>query len=409
MSFLRGFSVNAAAGGLTFLLAFANQALIARGLGVAGRGQLALVATSVTIGSMVLGEWLSRGNSYHSGRTPQAAGSVWRNTVAYSLLLLLVCGAAAVMLPAHAPVWLTGADSVSVGQALLLVGMVTAVVAQKGFTGILQGRDRLTAYALVPLVFISAYVVANGIALGWLHAGLNGVLVAWLCGAVLAALIAAAASRAPGALDGKLLRATALVGTRGALSATLIFLLFRSDVYLVRHFLGEEELGVYAIAIVIAEMMQRGPNIAGAVLLPKVLSGVDDSHGMSQAVSRWVLAFSLLAALGVVLLGAPLIRWIFGEAYSGAYIPLLWMLPGLVAAGYGSVLNTKLAGEGYPPVTMWAPAAALGLNVGLNLLLIPRYGLMGAALSTSIAYGLWAAIVTLAYRRHTGRMRSLSR
>lgn len=404
MSFLRGFSVNAAAGGLVFVLAFANQALIARGLGTAGRGQLAVVATTVTIGGMVFGEWLSRGNSFHSGRMADKAGSVWRNAVLYSLVLLLLCCAAALALPVLVSGWLVG--QLSGAQALLLAGMVVAVVAQKGFAGILQGRDQLTAYALVPLLFISTYLLANGIGLGWLQAGLNGVLTAWLCAAALAALLAAGLSRGPGRASGKadvlLLRATAVVGTRGALSATLIFLLFRSDVYLVRHYLGEEVLGVYAIAVVIAEMMQRGPNIAGAVLLPKVLRGVDDDHGMSLAVSRWVLAFSLLAAGGVIVVGAPLINWIFGAEYAGAYEPLVWMLPGLVASGYASVLNTKLAGEGYPPVTMWAPALALAVNVTLNVWLIPRHGLLGAALSTSIAYGLWAVIVTLAYWRRTG-------
>jgi O-antigen/teichoic acid export membrane protein len=44
---------------------------------------------------------------------------------------------------------------------------------------------------------------------------------------------------------------------------------------------------------------------------------------------------------------------------------------------------------------------ALAANVGLNLLWIPRYGLQGAALSTSAAYVLWAVVVTLAYRRIT--------
>lgn len=397
MSFLRGFSVNAAAGGLAFALAFANQAFIARWLGAYGRGQLAVAATSVTVGGMVFGEWLARGNGFHSGRDPVATGSVWRNTAAYSLLLLLVLLPLAMMLPAAIGGQLTS------GQALLLTAMVMAIVAQKGFTGILQGGDRLTAYAMIPLLFVASYLTFNGITLGWLQMGLTGVLTAWLCAAVVASLLAARLSYRAGPVDRSLLQSTATVGGRGAVSATLIFLLFRSDIYLVQHYLGTEILGVYAIAVVIAEMMQRGPNIAGAVLLPKVLRGIDDDHGMSLAVSRWVLAFSLLSAVGVVVIGAPMIRWIFGVPYAGAYEPLAWMLPGLIASGYGSVLNTKLAGQGYPPVTMWAPGVALVVNLALNLVLIPRHGLVGAALSTSVAYLVWAVIVTIAYQRSTGQ------
>ena len=185
------------------------------------------------------------------------------------------------------------------------------------------------------------------------------------------------------------------------MSATLIFLMFRSDVYLVEHFLGAAALGVYAIAVIIAEMIQRGPNIAGAVLLPKVLRGVDDDHAMSRVVGRWTFLFSLLVAAVIIIGGGPLIHWCFGDDFSGAHLPLMWMLPGLVAAGFASVLNTKLAGQGYPPVTLWAPAVALTANVALNLLLIPRAGLVGAAQATSVAYILWALIVTIAYQRQT--------
>ena len=74
------------------------------------------------------------------------------------------------------------------------------------------------------------------------------------------------------------------------------------------------------------------------------------------------------------------------------------MLPGLVASGFGSVLNTRLAGQGYPAVTIWAPAAAVALSACLNVLWIPTMGLKGAALATSAGYILWVAIVAQRYR-----------
>jgi O-antigen/teichoic acid export membrane protein len=368
--------------------------MIARGLGTHGMGRLALVVTSVTVGGMIFGEWLARGNSFYSGRDPEMVGSVWRNTLGYSLILLSALVAVAHFLPV-----LLG-ETLPPPHLLLMAAMAAAVVAQKGFSGILQGRDRLTAFAVIPLIFIGTYFALNGF--GLLEAGVAGVLVAWLGGASLAALVAAGLSYAAGGVSRVLLQATAAVGSRGALSATLIYLLFRSDIFLVEHYLGTELLGVYAVAVVIAEMMQRGPNIAGAVLLPKVLRGIDDDHVMSLAVSRRVLAFSLVSALGVVAVGAPLIGWVYGAQFAGAHSPLVWMLPGLVASGFGSVLNTKLAGQGYPPVTMWGPGVALMTNIVLNLALIPRLGLTGAALSTSVAYCLWAAITIIAYQRITG-------
>ena len=400
MSFLRGLSTNVTCAGLTFALGFANQSLLARGLGVAPRGVLALMTTSVVFGGMFFGEWLSRGNSFTVGREPERTGPVWANTGLFVLLLLGAMTAVAA-LAAGVPV-LPFDLELSTPRLFLLGALVVAVVAQRGYLAILLGGDRLTAYAVVPVLFIGSYLALNSLALGPLAAGLDGVLLAWLAATVLAAAVALVLTRAPGGVASADLRRTASVGTRGAVSATLLFLLFRSNVYFVGLLLDVAAVGVYAIVMVIAEMMQRLPNIAGTVMLPKVLGGGDDDHGLSLAVSRWTLGFSLLAAAGVVLVGASLIEVAFGLDFAGAYEPLTWMLPGLVASGVGSVLNTKLAGQGYPPVTLWAPAAALVVNAVLNLVFIPELGLRGAGLSTSVAYALWAAIIAVAYQRHTG-------
>jgi len=69
------------------------------------------------------------------------------------------------------------------------------------------------------------------------------------------------------------------------------------------------------------------------------------------------------------------------------------MLPGVVAAASGSVVNTNLWGRGYPRITVIAPGTALLVNIVLNLLLIPRMGLIGVGLSTSIVYTLWTALI----------------
>ncbi|MCY3788123.1 MAG: polysaccharide biosynthesis C-terminal domain-containing protein, partial [Gemmatimonadetes bacterium] len=61
--------------------------------------------------------------------------------------------------------------------------------------------------------------------------------------------------------------------------------------------------------------------------------------------------------------------------------------------------NAKLMGEGYPSMTLWAPGIALAANVALNLWLIPKLGLRGAALSTSLAYALWGVLTASYYLR----------
>ena len=263
---------------------------------------------------------------------------------------------------------------------------------QKAAEAILLGENRIKSYSLLPVLFICCYLGGNLLVLKRWGGGLAEVLWVWALSAGLAGLVGfALLLRGAGVgLDRGLWSQTVRVGRQGAVSVILIYLLFRSDQYLVGHFLGDAQVGIYRVAGTIAELMQRLPNVAGAMLLPRVIRGGEEA--LSLQVARWVLIFSLICAAGVVLVGKFFLA-LFLPAYQGAYLPLLWMLPGLVISGFGSVFNTRLAGQGYPAITLWAPALSLALNVALNLVLIPALGLTGAALSTSLAYGLWGLLV----------------
>jgi stage V sporulation protein B len=359
------------------------------------------------LGSLVFGEWLARGNTYIVGKESRANDAL-ASSLAYVGCMAVLVTIAAVAWGEFLPYGqLTGPDYMFIG--LLLVALVTQRAAQC----ILLGQDRQLSFAVIPLVLAAIYLVGAATALLLYESRLSGVLIAWSAAAMISALVAIL--MVDGVPKGRpsagLLRRMALVGGRGAVSTTLIFLLFRSDVFLVAALLGKPTLGVYLISVAIAEMMQRFPNLAGVVLLPKVLAGKDDDHVVSLAVARRVLFGSALIAVGIIVIGhvpvgastvgEAVIGLVFGPEFPGAFVPLVLMLPGLVACGFGSILNTKLAGEGYPPITIWAPAAALLTNVILNLVLIPLWGLEGTAISTSVAYILWSALVTIDFQRRT--------
>jgi len=404
MKYLHGFSLNSIAVGLAFSLGLVNQSLLARQLGTEAYGTLSLWVTTVMIAGLLVGEWFNRGATYTVGRLGDRGPAV---------RLGLRCGLAAVVLvplalqavgPAHLP--LPGLSRFHVG---LLAALIVLGVMQKAGEAILLGEDRIGLYSAVPVLFISLWLLGNLVVLKGLHLGSNGVLWSWLA-AVGGTALAVWLMLVPGAsvrdhLERQTVRDTASVGLRAAASAVLVLLLFRVNFYLVEAFLGAGSLGVFRVAVIFADMMQRVPNIAGVVLLPKVISG-DDRAGQdvfSMQVALAVLAFSLVAAAVIFTVGKWMILLVFSAEYEGAFTPLVWLLPGLILAGAGSVLNTRLAGLGYPPATYVAPALALAANVALNLVLIPSRGLAGAALATSISYGIWVGLIAVAFARHLRR------
>ena len=74
--------------------------------------------------------------------------------------------------------------------------------------------------------------------------------------------------------------------------------------------------------------------------------------------------------------------------------------------GANTILMNYFASIGNPPVVVWSPAIAAALNIALNMFLLPRFGIVGASVASSIAYGLMLlmSFAYLAARRHSGRM-----
>ena len=400
MNYFRGFSLNAICQGLIYTLGLLNHVLLTRHLSEKDYGNLAVCIPTVMFGALLFGEWMNRGGTYVVGRE-RAREEAIGNALTYGLILSL---------PVLAAVFLRQTFSDSFASLLplpplLVAGLIVFNTLQKAGMGILLGDDRIKLYPFVPLIFICLYVGGNLLAHFTIGLDLENVLWIWLI-AMAASAVAAflpffrSSLRIP-TPSRAVFKRTLEVGRRGAISFILIFLLFRANIWLIKFILGAETLATYRVAINFADMMQRLPNVAGVVLLAKVVRGQDEDGRLSLPVARGILAFSTASALALLLLG-PFSIDLFFPKYPEPYIPLVWLLPGFIFARFGSVFNTKLAGQGFPPVTMWAPGIALCLNIPLNLWLIPSMGLRGAALTTSITFTLWGLIVSSYYLRQAG-------
>lgn len=391
MNYLRGFSLNMVSTLAVFSLGFVNTSLLAHALGREQYGALKLWTVLVLLGGLVLAEWLNKGATYVVGRLGARDPAV-DNTVLYSLIVgALLLLTAPVTLPLGGVV----IPGLTLVQWCMGLGLIGLTVLEKGQLGVLLGEGRIKVYSLLPFVFVLSYLIGN-LGLAWAgQVTLDRAMVVWLAAMTAAVLVGMGAflgrGYRPAGIDRGVLAQMARVGARGEVALVLVFLLFKSDVFLVSRFLGQEAVGVYGVATNFTDMMQRVPNVAAVILFSKVVRG-EDSGQLTLQVARWVLWFSLACAAALLLLGRLVLAVAFPD-YPDAFVPLVWLLPGMIFSGCGSVFNSRLIGQGYPPITAWAPALALGLNVGLNLWLIPLLGVKGAALSTSVAYTLWGLLV----------------
>jgi O-antigen/teichoic acid export membrane protein len=141
----------------------------------------------------------------------------------------------------------------------------------------------------------------------------------------------------------------------------------------------------------------------GLVILPKAANS--DAKEMDRFTPKvfWaVLAISSLAAVAMGVAGKAIIRLVFSDGFLDAYAPLLALLPGVVLLGAGKVLTNDMAGRGYPLYNSIVAGIALLITLGLDFALIPRMGVLGAALASTAAYSstfLLSLVLYLSVRR----------
>ena len=185
------------------------------------------------------------------------------------------------------------------------------------------------------------------------------------------------------------------VGFRGFISSLAALLLFRLDLFLVGYFLSLKEVGIYSIALFGAEMVTKIPGWSAAILTPMVAS--NEGGHVKKTVYLFYSAIIIALLLGLLfvlgIMAFPnFISNLAGKDFTGVEICLLLLLPRVIMQSGVGILAANLAGKGYPwyhPVGCTIPLIFLVL---LDIILIPRLGINGAALGNSLAY-ISAAIV----------------
>jgi O-antigen/teichoic acid export membrane protein len=163
-------------------------------------------------------------------------------------------------------------------------------------------------------------------------------------------------------------------------------LLDNTDVLMIGRLLDPEAVAVYFAVIRTAGLVAFISFSIIALAVPKFaeVNSTGTRHELQKLVSNVIqLIFwpSLLAAIALALLG-PFVLSLFGAGFEVGYPTMLVVLTGLVLRSATIPVEYLLIMTGHHRDTMWIYALAAVANIGLNFLLIPRFGIFGAAVAT---------------------------
>jgi O-antigen/teichoic acid export membrane protein len=162
---------------------------------------------------------------------------------------------------------------------------------------------------------------------------------------------------------------------------------YRGDQWMLGAMVGPRELGLYSIAVAWAELLFYLPGVLVLVQRPDLVRA-SPSEAVRRALRVCRVGFVLSgAAAGVMLLIAPfLCAGVFGERFHGSIDDLRVLSLGAFGIVAFELLRNALTAQRRPMLGSAAVGVAFVLTVALDLLLIPRYGGLGAAVATTAAY-----------------------
>lgn len=271
------------------------------------------------------------------------------------------------------------------GDRLLLAGML-----QAGEAGLLFGLVVLAglliqpaAFATVIICWIAAFSLANAAAL-----------------ARLIQIVGVRSIRIP---PPPLWRELATYGSKVYMGQLLLAASYRLDTFIVGYFLSLTDVGIYAVAASLSELAWLAATAIGNAFFPKVARR--DENEMAEAtcrVSRLTILISAVSALGVALFAYPILLLLFPSEFLAAIVPLLILLPGSVAFALYKITFHDLAARGKPEIGIYATGASVACMVLLDILLIPSFGIEGAALAATAAYFASTLVGLIAFLKASG-------
>ncbi|PHS70846.1 MAG: hypothetical protein COB22_07760 [Cycloclasticus sp.] len=190
-------------------------------------------------------------------------------------------------------------------------------------------------------------------------------------------------------------------GYKAHLSNIMAFFNYKADIFLVNFFLNPASAGVYVIAVQLSERLWVFSQAISTVLLPKLSELSSDEEKRKQItplITRFTLFFTVLITVVFALVASPFISIVFGSEYRGVLTPLLILLPGIVLTSGSRILSNDLAARGKPELNLYVAIVVVFCNVVGNLILIPKFGLIGAAIATTVAYCINFILKVFMYR-----------
>lgn len=185
-----------------------------------------------------------------------------------------------------------------------------------------------------------------------------------------------------------------------------IFIYMKIDQVMLNQLSGSREVGLYSAAVRLSEIWYFIPLAVTSATFPSIVRARETNRPLYQ--ERIQRLFSLmfvlatLIALPVALLAGPAVALLYGSDFTAAAPILSIHIWASLFVFWGTAQEPWNLAEGLMRLSLVRTIAGAVLNIGLNFLVIPKYGGLGAAWATVVSYAVSAVFANLLAQRTRG-------
>ncbi len=174
------------------------------------------------------------------------------------------------------------------------------------------------------------------------------------------------------------------------LSTVAISVYMKIDQVMIKNMLGNEQVGIYAVAVKLSEVWYLIPVLICTSLFPSIVKAVNVGKEFleNRMKKLYFLMFwsSFTVAVGTTILAYPIIKILFGTVYLGAVTTLqIYVWAGL-SVFLGIAVGQYILASNLIRISFYNTVFGAIINIILNMILIPKMGINGGAISTFVAY-----------------------
>lgn len=323
-------------------------------------------------------------------------------TVVFNIIILLIAAGVLSIAVYGVDIIFESFETISFSIFLLILLSVTSIRsgAIRGYGNVILGQlpDYLIRTTLL-LAFLLIFELIAGVSEAW-HAVLMHVLAAFIA-CIFSIVLGNKLFRRyrSGTVSNKQKKSWLVQSLPFTILSGVVILDSNIDLIMIGFLLDEESVGLYRVASQSVIIIAFTLSALNAVIAPKITKLYKEKSDMElqnmiTLASRLILLTSLPVSIFLMIWSDEFLIFVFGQEYKLASIPLFILCIGQIVNSMMGVNGVILNMTNYAKESAYIVGIGAVLNMVLNAILIPYYGIVGAAIATATSLAVWNILLT---------------